>query len=122
LGKASAGAASEYDFVLFYLGLGDKTQALDWLDKTYQQHNSDIKVIRVDPFLDPLRGESRFEKIVASLAPEDAKVIWASHELILPGTEATPSLSVAIGYVIATLLENELCPNRQTKLSLICLA
>ena len=29
--------------------------------------------LRLDPMWDPLRGDPRFEKIVASLAPKDAK-------------------------------------------------
>ncbi len=29
--------------------------------------------LRLDPDWDPLRGDSRFEQIVASLAPKDAK-------------------------------------------------
>lgn len=58
---------ADYDFALLYLALGDKTQALDWLEKTYQDHSEDIALVRFDPFLDPLRGEPRFEKLVARM-------------------------------------------------------
>jgi hypothetical protein len=34
---------------------------------------TDTVVLKLMPFWDPVRGDPRFEKIVASLAPKDAK-------------------------------------------------
>ncbi len=57
-----------YSFAVVYLGLGDKEQALGWLEQSYQDRaGSDIGYIRVDPLLDPLRGEPRFEALVAKV-------------------------------------------------------
>jgi len=54
-----------YSFALVYLGLGDKEEALHWLEQSYQDRaGSDIGYIRVDPLLDPLRGDPRFEALV----------------------------------------------------------
>jgi hypothetical protein len=54
---------------------GDKEKALDWLEKTYEAHETRfIAYIKVDPFLDPLRGHPRFEALVQrvfSLKHED---------------------------------------------------
>jgi len=62
---------SAYSFALVYLGLDDKEEALHWLQKSYQDRAGfDIAAIKVDPFLDPLRGDPRFEQIVASLVPK----------------------------------------------------
>src|SRR5437870_7933327 len=59
-----------YSFALVYLGLGDKEQALRWLEQSYQDRaGSDIGFIRVDPLLDPLRGDPRFEALAAKIVP-----------------------------------------------------
>jgi len=61
---------SAYSFALTYLGLGDKEEALRWLEQSYQDHaGSDIGYIRVDPLLDPLRGDPRFEALAEKIVP-----------------------------------------------------
>jgi TolB-like protein/Tfp pilus assembly protein PilF len=59
---------SAYSFALVYLGLGDKEEALRWLDKSYQdREGSDIALIKINPFFDPLRGDPRFEELVTKV-------------------------------------------------------
>src|SRR5437667_8778693 len=59
-----------YSFALVYLGLGDKEQALRWLEQSYQDRaGSDIGYIRVDPLLDPLHGDPRFEALAEKVIP-----------------------------------------------------
>jgi TolB-like protein/Tfp pilus assembly protein PilF len=61
---------SAYSFALVYLGLGDKEEALRWLEQSYQDRaGSDIGFIRVDPLLDPLRGDPRFEVLADKIVP-----------------------------------------------------
>ncbi|MBA3961295.1 MAG: hypothetical protein H0X40_05260 [Chthoniobacterales bacterium] len=49
---------------LVHIGLGDKEEAINWLEQSYRQKEStNISLIRVHPFLDPLRGDPRFEKL-----------------------------------------------------------
>jgi TolB-like protein/Tfp pilus assembly protein PilF len=62
-----------YSFAIVYLGLGDKEEALRWLQKSYQNRAGyDIVSIKVDPFLDPLRGNPHFENLVAKVfAPKN---------------------------------------------------
>jgi len=61
---------SAYSFALVYLGLGDKEEALRWLEQSYQDRaGSDIGFIRVDPLLDPLRSEPRFEALAEKIVP-----------------------------------------------------
>ncbi len=61
---------SAYSFALVYLGLGDKEEALRRLEKSYQDRaGSDIGFIRVDPLLDPLRGDPRFEALAERIVP-----------------------------------------------------
>jgi TolB-like protein/Tfp pilus assembly protein PilF len=54
-----------YLFALIYIGLGDKTTAIQYLERCYQEHeNIDLNWIKVDPLLDPLRSDSRFTELV----------------------------------------------------------
>jgi tetratricopeptide (TPR) repeat protein len=64
---------SAYSFALVYLGLGDNEEALRWLDKSYQDRDgSDIALIKINPFFDPLRGDPHFEALVAKVfAPKN---------------------------------------------------
>ena len=57
---------SSYSFALVYLGLGDKEEAVRWLQKSYEDRaGSDICWIKVEPMHDSLRGDPRFEKLVS---------------------------------------------------------
>jgi TolB-like protein/Flp pilus assembly protein TadD len=57
-------------FALVYLGLGDKEEALRWLEQSYQDRaGSDVGWIRVDSLVDPLRGDPRFEAIAEKIVP-----------------------------------------------------
>src|SRR4030095_3434083 len=61
---------SAYSFALLYVGLGNKEEALRWLEQSYQDRaRSDIGYIRVDPLLDPLRGDPRFEALAEKIVP-----------------------------------------------------
>jgi TolB-like protein/Tfp pilus assembly protein PilF len=61
---------SAYSFALVYLGLGDKEEALRWLEQSYQDRaGSDIGFIRVDPLLDPVRDDPRFEALAEKIVP-----------------------------------------------------
>jgi TolB-like protein/Flp pilus assembly protein TadD len=61
---------SDYSFALVYLGLGEKEEALHWLEQSYRDRaGSDVTWIRVDPLLDPLRGDPRFEALAEKIVP-----------------------------------------------------
>ncbi len=52
-----------------YVGLGDKNEAMNWLERSYAQKEAAIIQIRVNPFLDPLRGDPRFEALAEKIVP-----------------------------------------------------
>jgi len=59
---------SGYGFAVIHLALGEKDQALDWLEKDARERNGfEINFIKVDPYLDPLRGDPRFEALVSKI-------------------------------------------------------
>ena len=61
---------SAYSFSLAYLGLGDKDEALRWLEQSYQDRaGADIGWIRVESLFDPLHGDPRFEAVAEKIVP-----------------------------------------------------
>ena len=61
---------SMYSFAIVYLALGDKQEALRWLEQCYQDRaGADIGWIRVDALVDPLRGDPRFEALAEKIVP-----------------------------------------------------
>jgi hypothetical protein len=51
-------------FAAVYSGLGEKSKALDWLDKAYEERNDRLIYLGVDPISDPLRSEERFRDLL----------------------------------------------------------
>jgi tetratricopeptide (TPR) repeat protein len=51
------------DFVLVYIGLGDKDHAFFWLEKAYASRDSNITGLGYMPELDPLRSDPRFQDL-----------------------------------------------------------
>ena len=59
---------SGYSFAVIHLGLGEKDQALNWLEKDGREPTGfEINFIKVDPYLDALRGDPRFEALVQKI-------------------------------------------------------
>ncbi len=53
-----------YDIAIIYVGLGEKDQALDWLEKAVQERSPWLIHLSVDPRFDPLRSDPRFTALV----------------------------------------------------------
>ena len=51
-------------FAAVHTGLGEKNEALMWLEKAYGEHNDRLIYLGMDPLADPLREESRFRDIM----------------------------------------------------------
>jgi hypothetical protein len=63
-----------YSRTLLYLSLGNRDEAVRWLEQAVADHDSPtVAEIKVDPMLDPLRGDPRFEALVQ-------KVVGAKHK------------------------------------------
>jgi eukaryotic-like serine/threonine-protein kinase len=58
------GYVSSYSIAEGYMRLGQKEKALEWLEKAYQEHDSGLVSIAVEPMFDPIRASSRFVDIV----------------------------------------------------------
>jgi tetratricopeptide (TPR) repeat protein len=79
--EAKSRYVSAYSLALVRLGLGDKEGAIDALERAHSNgEGADIYIIRVDPFLDDLRGHPRFEALAEKIisAREFAKAATTS--------------------------------------------
>ena len=57
-----------YAVALVYLGLGEKGEALDQLERAYQRGETNyLFVVKVDPMLDDLRADPRFEALAKKI-------------------------------------------------------
>jgi len=51
-------------FGMLYAGLGEKSEALNWLEKAYEERADGLTWLNVDPMLDDLRPDPRFQELV----------------------------------------------------------
>ena len=64
LKKFSSPGSGSYSMALVYAGLGDTQQALDWLERAYEERSGWMIFLYVDPVFDPLHGEPRFRDLL----------------------------------------------------------
>jgi eukaryotic-like serine/threonine-protein kinase len=66
--QLTAAASTQYVPPLFlgviYTALGDNDQAFSWLEKAYREHDSFMVRLKVEPGLDPLRSDPRFQDLL----------------------------------------------------------
>ena len=53
-----------YEIAVIHVGLGEKPQAFQWLEKAYEERYHWLNLMGVDPRLDPLRADPRFEHLL----------------------------------------------------------
>jgi hypothetical protein len=53
-----------YHVALIHVGLGEKDQALQWLNKAYEDRSAYMVILNVDPWMDPLRSDPRFQALL----------------------------------------------------------
>ena len=58
-------------YAIAYGALGEKDKAMEWLERSYRETDFGIYSIKVNPFLDSLRGDPRFEKLVSEVIPPE---------------------------------------------------
>jgi len=64
---------SAYSLACVLVGLGQKEEAIDWLERGYHEHDGfSLGSIRVDPVLVPLHGNPRFEALAEKVVPLSA--------------------------------------------------
>jgi len=70
--EAKSRYVSAYAVALMFIGLGDKEQAMDALERAFREGaGNDIISIKVDPILDDLRGQPRFEALAQKILAQN---------------------------------------------------
>jgi hypothetical protein len=49
------------------LGLDQPQQALDWMEQAFEERRGWMAYLKVNPMVDPLRGDPRFEALVRKM-------------------------------------------------------
>ena len=65
--QAERGEDVAYQFAEIYAQWNDPAESLRWLDVAVQLHDSGLVLLKVDPLLDPVRKEPRFQTIEREL-------------------------------------------------------
>jgi TolB-like protein/DNA-binding winged helix-turn-helix (wHTH) protein/Tfp pilus assembly protein PilF len=52
---------------LAYVGMNNKDEAFNWLQKAYSEHSNAVTTLKVDPIYDPLRSDPRFQEVLRSI-------------------------------------------------------
>jgi tetratricopeptide (TPR) repeat protein len=53
-----------YSVACIYTALHETPRALEWLEKAYAAHSSEMTALAVDPALDPVRTDPRFRRLM----------------------------------------------------------
>jgi hypothetical protein len=53
-----------YEIALVYTGMGKKDEAFKWLEESYHAHDVGLVYLKIDPPLDPLRSDPRFDDLL----------------------------------------------------------
>jgi TolB-like protein/DNA-binding winged helix-turn-helix (wHTH) protein/Tfp pilus assembly protein PilF len=71
LAKQPGRYVSPFEFALVYMGLGEKDQAFEWLNKTCDENPYRMSFLKVNPRFDSLRSDPRFTDLLRrmKLAP-----------------------------------------------------
>jgi tetratricopeptide (TPR) repeat protein len=64
-----------YGFAMIHTGLGEYDEAIEWLEKAYDERNLWMPFLQVEPRFDPLRSDPRFQDLVRRMNfPEQARL------------------------------------------------
>jgi serine/threonine protein kinase len=58
------GYISPYNIAQAYMRVGDKEKTFGWLEKAYEEHDSGLVSLAVEPMFDPIRSDPRFKDLL----------------------------------------------------------
>src|SRR2546430_2708979 len=71
--RRQAGYIPAAAFVNGYLGLGENDEAFAWLERAYQEQSNILQFLKVHPYFDPLRDDSRFKDLLRHVGLEQSR-------------------------------------------------
>jgi len=60
---------------LVYVGLGEKDQALEWLEKAAAQHSGYLAYVKTEPLMDGLRSDPRFDNLLRRIGLDPSSTV-----------------------------------------------
>ena len=72
VGRARTAYISPFDIAPVYVALRDHDRAFAWLEKAYDERTRPMLSIKIDPRLDPLRSDPRFDALIRRMKIFDA--------------------------------------------------
>ena len=57
-------------FALIYVGLGDNNQAMAFAEKGFRERAALLTRLKMEPILDPLRSDKRFQNLLSRVGPQ----------------------------------------------------
>ncbi|HEX8558215.1 MAG TPA: protein kinase [Pyrinomonadaceae bacterium] len=85
--EGAAPGALAYEAAVVYALLGDAGRALEWLDRAAREHAVGLAFVRVDPRLNALRGDPRFDALLRRIGS------WEATHVTDTGTRAVHTTS-----------------------------
>jgi len=70
-GSPDGAALSRFVALQVYVATGRKEEALAFIEKSYREHSNLVTTLKVEPALDPLRGDPRFQEILRRVGLAD---------------------------------------------------
>jgi serine/threonine-protein kinase len=67
ISEKKAATSPEYSVGLYYSGIGQKEEALDWLERAYKSHDSELKWLKTEPMFKTLHGDPRYEELLRKI-------------------------------------------------------
>jgi serine/threonine-protein kinase len=58
---------SSYRVAVIYMGLGERDKAFEWLEKAYEERDNQMNYLKVEPMLDSLRKDPRFNALLMKM-------------------------------------------------------
>lgn len=55
---------SPYFIALIYVGLNEKDEAFEWLEKAFNDRSAGMIFLKVEPMFDPIRSDPRFQDLL----------------------------------------------------------
>jgi len=56
-----------FSIAMVYAGLADKEQTIFWLKRGYEERNEEMIYMKIEPVLDPIRSDPRFQELIRSV-------------------------------------------------------
>ncbi len=79
--KSKTSYVSPYDLADSYVRLGKKEEAIHWLNVAYQERSPYLANLQIEPRLDSLRADPRFQELIKRVGLNDVRVTTISASL-----------------------------------------